>query len=55
MEYVGSYIRVGEDARPQVRDVYKCLADCEAKQNYEAENRGLKWKNPLFSYRRGEK
>jgi hypothetical protein len=48
MQYVGTYRRDTGD----LYDVYRCIANCQAKIRYELENPVLKWTNPLFSYKR---
>ena len=51
MEYVGSYLRTDDNVK-DMRDIYKCMADCEAKRKWEAKEPDMKWVNPLFSYKR---
>jgi hypothetical protein len=51
MIYQGSYLRESDNIR-DMRDIYKCIADCHAKWKYEMENPGMKFVRPLFSYKR---
>jgi hypothetical protein len=46
MEYHQTYERDNGD----VRDVYKCIADCSAKWKYESQNPDLKFVHPLFGF-----